>query len=50
MPLESTNNTVTEHSNGASGDCTCRQQEFMSFEDFKHAMDEWAIADGFTSF
>ena len=26
------------------------QQEFMSFEDFKHAMDEWAIADGFTSF
>ena len=26
------------------------QQEFMSFEDFKHAMDEWAIVNGFTFF
>jgi len=26
------------------------EQEFMSFDEFKHAMDEWAIADGFTFF
>ena len=26
------------------------QQEFMSVEDFRHAMDEWAIVNGFTFF
>jgi len=26
------------------------EQEFMSFEDFKHAMDKWAIDGGFTFF
>jgi len=26
------------------------EQEFMSFDDFKNAMDEWAITGGFTFF